>query len=555
MPDVIPFFKKGILSFGAMENLIIPILDTAPDGTIYCAFSHDLKDICVTCSRDSGDTWCEPVRAISVIPPAYTCDANILATDTFVKVFTTWVPKSDGVLAHSEFLVSTSYDCGKTWSPHTVLPIKHNYMSGKVHAPVWMDEKIVVMGYSWDVPAEQNNAVATEGEMFGVAGILRSEDGGETWITAADIPIDIRPMGSDEPALVKLINGDLFAILRSGGQRPYEAVSHDGGLSFEKAVPGRFYGVNSPSALLRLADGGIIRVWNNSPANRFLLVASISRDECKTWSTPRTIELQPLDEQGVANCNGACYPSIAQGQDGTILVVWWYQAERSAMGYARFNAAWIEEANNAQKIVAFGDSITLGVRAEITERQTFRNILEEYLISAGHNAVVINAGVGSSNSEDALARMNSDVLMYHPDVVIINFGMNDAAMVDGPDDYREAPRISETEFKANLTRIVKESQHIGSKVVLCTPTPMTRTYPFSNVGAYASNDMNYKLEIYASIVRDVARECCAELVDLFAFFAESQERMDRVYDGCHPDAEGQSMMADQILPVVAKILG
>jgi hypothetical protein len=345
MPNVEPFFEKGILCFNNMENLIIPILDTAPDGTIYCAFSHDMKNICVTSSQDSGRTWTEPVKAISVIPPAYTCDANILATDSFVKVFTTWVPEPGGTLAHSEFVVSTSYDCGKTWSPCTVLPINHNYMSGKVHAPVWMDEKTVVMGYSWDVPAEQNNAVATEGEMFGVAGILRSEDGGESWVTAADIPIDVRPMGSDEPALVKLKNGDLFAILRSGGERPYEAVSHDGGLSFEKPVPSRFYANNSPSALLRLNDGGILRVWDNSPSNRFPLVASISSDECQTWSTPRTIELQPLDEHGVPIYNWACYPSIAQGLDGTILVVWWYQAEKSAIGYARFNTEWVVEIN------------------------------------------------------------------------------------------------------------------------------------------------------------------------------------------------------------------
>ena len=42
--------------------------------------------------------------------------------------------------------------------------------------------------------------------------------------------------------------------------------------------------------------------------------------------------------------------------------------------------------------------------------------------------LIINAGIGGHNTENARARLQKDVLSKNPDVVIIQFGINDAAI-------------------------------------------------------------------------------------------------------------------------------
>jgi hypothetical protein len=156
--------------------------------------------------------------------------------------------------------------------------------------------------------------------------------------------IDIFPIGADEPALVRLKNGDLFAVLRTSSEHPYETRSADGGKTWEKPVPSEFFGYNSPSALLRLNNGSVLRVWNNSPKNRYPLVASLSTDECQTWSEPKTIIDREVDASGKENLQRACYPSIAQSDDGTVLVVWWEVNDgKSRLGTARFAPEWVTQ--------------------------------------------------------------------------------------------------------------------------------------------------------------------------------------------------------------------
>ena len=81
-------------------------------------------------------------------------------------------------------------------------------------------------------------------------------------------------------------------------------------------------------------------------------------------------------------------------------------------------------------IVALGDSVTKGVRPDGSVRfgQTFAALLAKRL-----KRPVINAGIGGNTSTQMLARLESDVLKYHPRAVILMAGLNDAAYVDpGP---------------------------------------------------------------------------------------------------------------------------
>ncbi len=69
-------------------------------------------------------------------------------------------------------------------------------------------------------------------------------------------------------------------------------------------------------------------------------------------------------------------------------------------------------------IVCFGDSITLGYGAE--RQEAYPVILEKIL-----KVPVINAGIDSDTTTEALKRVGSDVLGRNPRLVVIEMGNND----------------------------------------------------------------------------------------------------------------------------------
>lgn len=338
-------FEKGHLAVGGQTKAWLPNLAVLDDGAILCAYvsarARPLDCIQAVRTDDAGKSWSQPVNVMPAPANGYIADPNVLVVGKRATVFATFVPDTQPPLSRSETWASSSEDGGRTWAAHVRLPPAHKYTSGKVHVPLTLSDGTIVMGYSWDVPAEQGRPTGAEQRMIARAGVLRSKDGGATWTPGGDVAVN-EPMGADEPALVVLGNGDLFAVVRTGGPRPYEVRSSDGGQTWSEPKPSRFAGHNSPAALLRLRDGAILRVWDHSDRNRFPLVAAWSADECKTWSAPQTITEPAVDPLGKRSFQTAAYPSIAQARDGTILVAWWETgAFGSRIGYARFSPDWL----------------------------------------------------------------------------------------------------------------------------------------------------------------------------------------------------------------------
>ena len=195
-----------------------------------------------------------------------------------------------------------------------------------------------------------------------------------------------------------------------------------------------------------------------------------------------------------------------------------------------------------RNIVAFGDSVTKGVRAGVNEYQTFRHLLQEDLKTRGLDVKVVNAGVGGHNTAMGLARIDADVIENQPELVIVMFGVNDAAMVDGGPVARTEPRVSLADYVANLREIVRRCREAGASVVLCTPSPMSRAYAY------------YQVRVYAQAVRDLAEELDAPLVDAFELFDGRDDGLELIEDGCHPYVEGHRIIADAMLEPVAKML-
>ncbi len=122
--------------------------------------------------------------------------------------------------------------------------------------------------------------------------------------------------------------------------------------------------------------------------------------------------------------------------------------------------------NGPITIVAFGDSVTHGALAnnEIDYETVYWNLLRKR-INEVRNYVpvnVINAGIGATNTENALKRMDAQVLSHNPDLIIICFGLNE---VGHGKDW----------FISNLTKIFAKCIKNGADTIFMTPN-MLNTY-------------------------------------------------------------------------------
>lgn len=210
-------------------------------------------------------------------------------------------------------------------------------------------------------------------------------------------------------------------------------------------------------------------------------------------------------------------------------------------------------------IVAFGDSTT----ASRGELEVFARILNSELPAKGVDAKIINSGVGGNNTNQASKRFQKDVLTHRPDVVIIQFGINDAAV----DVWKQPPatfsRVDLKQFEANLTHFVITLQSQGSQVILMTPNPCRWTvklkalYGKSPYQPDQVDGFNVLLSEYAEVVRRLAKQNDAVLIDVYHLFQDygkqpQQTADDLLLDGIHPNAAGHRLIADLLLKQLTK---
>ncbi len=206
-------------------------------------------------------------------------------------------------------------------------------------------------------------------------------------------------------------------------------------------------------------------------------------------------------------------------------------------------------------IVAFGDSTT-APRGELTAYPT---LVERSLSGKGIAVRVVNSGVPGNTTEDARKRFEKDVLVEKPNVVIIQFGINDSAVDVWRDPPATSPRVSRQDFQKNLRHFVRTLKNRGVSVVLMTPNPlrwtdeMKKVYGKSPYQPNSADGFNVLLAGYADIVREVSRKEEVPLVDVYRAFLEYGEQPDcsvddLLLDGIHPNNKGQELVAKKLLP-------
>ena len=199
------------------------------------------------------------------------------------------------------------------------------------------------------------------------------------------------------------------------------------------------------------------------------------------------------------------------------------------------------------KAVFFGDSICVGqyVSPHLTwVARCAARVAEEL----GDGVLVVNSSVNGDTTRLALERMPADVQGYEPDLVVVQFGLNDCNRWETD---RGAPRVSPAAFEANLGEIVDRAARFGAReVLLHTNHPTLRLAPHPVWGG-AYEDGN---RAYNEIVRRVAeRREGVTLVDLDAAVHErvaAGEALERLLlpDGLHLAEAGHVVYADIVEP-------
>ncbi len=209
------------------------------------------------------------------------------------------------------------------------------------------------------------------------------------------------------------------------------------------------------------------------------------------------------------------------------------------------------------KIVALGDSITNGKGiGDVGEEDTYRHLLQVDLSRMLKCHVeVINAGVNGDITTTAIPRLERDVLQHKPDYVTIMFGVNDAGFYRPINDsMADTPRVTAQDFKINLNYIIDAIKQIGSKPILVTPLPMNEFYAHKDFPPYLENGLNYLVDKYADIIREISANRNIPLIDTNKAFNDDPDTYKLIPDGIHPNKCGHRFIADIFISVFLKLL-
>ena len=261
---------------------------------------HNDNYIIVAYSDDYGDTWADPYLILDDTSAGRTRDPVLWYAPTG-ELYLFFGGNSGTKLVKfynpEENVEDISYS-------EVVIPF-----SGTI-----LNKPIVTSKGEWICsadPYDSSNAYRTEY-------VYASVDEGKSWVKRGVIESKAETKRYHEGTIVEKNDGTLWVLSRiengNGGgiERSY---STDDGLTwstFEAGLPKPFIGPGSKCAVRKLKNGGLLFVSNRSTSARIDMTAYYSGDDGATWSSLL------LDSRS----GDSAYPDIAEGDDGTIYVIW-----------------------------------------------------------------------------------------------------------------------------------------------------------------------------------------------------------------------------------------
>lgn len=189
--------------------------------------------------------------------------------------------------------------------------------------------------------------------------------------------------------------------------------------------------------------------------------------------------------------------------------------------------------NRLVNVVCHGHSVPAGYfkTPTVDTMNAYPHLLHSGLKERFQFAVinVIVTAIGGENSDTGAPRFEKDVLSHNPDVVTIDYGLNDR-------------RLTLDKSKANLISMIEKAKAKKVKVILLTPTGDTSA---------KLDDANDPLNKQAEMIRALAREQQVALVDSLAEFQNHVKNGGKLTDLMsqvnHPNRKGHDLVTKQLL--------
>ncbi|MDP2335564.1 MAG: GDSL-type esterase/lipase family protein [Bacteroidota bacterium] len=189
--------------------------------------------------------------------------------------------------------------------------------------------------------------------------------------------------------------------------------------------------------------------------------------------------------------------------------------------------------NRTINLIFHGHSVPSGYwhNSEVHTLDSYPHIVLEKLKDIYPYAVVnvITTSIGGEDSEHGQLRFAKDVLPYKPDVIFIDYALNDLGM------GLERSKIA-------WSKMIEEALKENIKVILITPSPDQRVNIL---------EPNNELSLHAEQIRQLAAQFHVGLADPFVAFQKVMQKEGSVKAYMshvnHPNRKGHEIIADEIM--------
>ncbi|MBL9139216.1 MAG: exo-alpha-sialidase [Verrucomicrobiales bacterium] len=266
-------------------------------------------------------TWSPPVPMAS--NPFYSMGNPVLWQAPDSRVWLFFVVRPGATWSTSRIGAKVSKDRGLTWSDAFIVSWDAGMMVRS--RPILLADGAFLLPVYHETGNDPDRTAPDTSSVF-----LRFDPASSTWTESNRVR---SRMGNLQAAVVETSPGQLFALARRGGDyEPGEdgnvvrMESRDGGKTWSEGVETDFPNPNAAVELIRLRNGHLLFVYNNSANDRTPLTVAISTDGGKTWPHQRNIAEGPGD---------FAYPTAIQTKDARIHITF-TSDERTVIRRATF---------------------------------------------------------------------------------------------------------------------------------------------------------------------------------------------------------------------------
>jgi lysophospholipase L1-like esterase len=180
------------------------------------------------------------------------------------------------------------------------------------------------------------------------------------------------------------------------------------------------------------------------------------------------------------------------------------------------------------RLIAFGDSLTYGWMVNKGYIEFLNELLENRF--PGNKITIINRGIPGNTASDGIKRLHDDVLESSPDLVFIQFALNDAYTGDSPENYRD-----------NICTIIRTiREKTESEILLLTSVPLN------------NRKENEHINKYYRVLSEISKSEDLPLVEVHKYWerklTEGYDFFNLVQaDMVHPTDDGYRLMAEAIM--------